>query len=139
MTRFEILVSLNCQKQNILGYSKRGQLCFFYCIIIMGTHFNNEKYKKVIFIFFCIDYIRKYFLISVKSAVFGGEKKNYNSFVLGRKCFICSSSVYYYGPHARWTIQKCQVENKRVVGFFSLGVFISSIQKMVPRISLDML
>jgi len=65
---------------------KKGQIYFFYCIMIMGTHFKHEKYKKVIFIFFCIDYIRKYFLISVKSAVFGGEKKH--SFVLGQKCFI---------------------------------------------------
>ena len=48
-------------------------------------------------------------------------KKTHNSFVLGRKCFVSTSSVYYYGPHAWCKIQKCQVENKRVTFVFSHG------------------
>jgi len=104
-TRFEKLVSLNCPKQNISGYSKKGQICFSN-VMVMGTHFKHKKIKM--------------YWLSVKSAVFGGEKKN--SFVLGRKCFIATSSVYYYSSHAQCKIQKCQVQNKRVVGFFSLYI-----------------
>jgi len=85
-----------------------------------------------------MDYIRKYFLTSVKSAVFCDEKPHITLLFLAenasfpyRACIIRVRMLDIKFRSAKPKINK--------LCFFSLGIFISSTQKFVPRISLDML